>query len=328
MGIIKWGLIGCGDIARKRVVHALQNAENSQLVAAARGNKNKIKEFTKEFSIPRAYDTWEELLRDPEINAVYIASPVALHASQTIAAAEAGKHVLCEKPLALTVLEGRSMIHSCKQHDVLLGVAYYRHFYPVIERIKEIIASHALGKPVFAQIDALEMFNPDSNHPRSWLLHRAVSGGGPLKDFGCHRIEVLLNLFGKYSQVKALHAPIVFSREVEDTAVVSIQFDSKVIGTVTVSHASGISRDTLTIYFSQGRVHVPSLNAGVLEIETSKGIVTENHPPHNNLHFPLVEKYIAALNTTREFEIDGETGVAVDSIIEQAYGLSNNAEIV
>lgn len=173
-----WGLIGCGDIARKRVAPAMRDSSLCELIAVNRAQSDLAAEFAKEFGARRWYLDWKKLLHDAEIDAVYIATPVHLHAEQTIAAAEAGKHVLCEKPMAMNVRECDQMIAACRRHDVKLGVAYYRHFYPVVERIKAIIKSGEIGTPVLVEINAFEQFNPEAGHPRSWLLKKDLAGGG------------------------------------------------------------------------------------------------------------------------------------------------------
>src|SRR6476659_1861289 len=147
-----WGLIGCGDIARKRIAPALRDLDSGDLIAVSRARPELAKAFAEEFGARKWFDSWQELLSDSEVEAVYIATPVHLHAEQTIAAAEAGKQVLCEKPMALKPDECDRMIAACRANKVTLGGAYYRHFYPVIERTKEIIQSGEIGEPVLAQI--------------------------------------------------------------------------------------------------------------------------------------------------------------------------------
>src|SRR5438309_8352639 len=213
-----WGLIGCGDIAQKRVAPAIRDSAPSELIAVNRAQSELAAAFGKQFGARRWYLDWKKLLRDEEIDAVYIATPVHLHAEQAIAAAEAGKHVLCEKPMAMSVRECDQMIAACRSNKVKLGVAYYRHFYPVVERIKAIIKSGEIGTPVLAQINAFEQFNPAADNPRAWLLRKDIAGGGPMFDFGCHRIEVLTNIFGPIAEAKGMTASVVFDREVEDTA--------------------------------------------------------------------------------------------------------------
>src|SRR5262245_51704570 len=151
---LRWGLTGCGDIARKRVAPSLRDSQYSELVAVNRGQPELAEAFAKEFGARRWYDDWRDLLQDSEINAIYVATPVNLHCPQTIAAAEAGKHVLCEKPMALNVQECERMISACSANNVKLGIAYYRHFYPVIQRIKDVIKSGEIGTPVLVQMNS------------------------------------------------------------------------------------------------------------------------------------------------------------------------------
>jgi predicted dehydrogenase len=96
------------------------------------------------------------------------------------------------------------MIQVCRSHNVKLGIAYYRHFYPVLNRIKTVIASGAIGEIVYLQMNAFDCFDPEPTHPRYWLLQKGKSGGGPMFDFGCHRIEMFLNLLGRVRTVKGL----------------------------------------------------------------------------------------------------------------------------
>src|SRR5262249_35012738 len=167
------------------------------LLAVSRRRPELAESGAHSFGASRWYARWQELVADPEVEAVYIATPVCLHASQTIAAAEARKHALCEKPMALDVGEGTGMMAASRANGVRLGSAYYRHFYPVVARVKSIIASGEIGDPVLARIDAFEWFNPQPDHPRYWLVQRSQAGGGPMFDFGCHRLEGLLDLFGR-----------------------------------------------------------------------------------------------------------------------------------
>src|ERR1700730_12317477 len=165
---LRWGLIGCGDIARKRIAPALRDSALGELLAVSRAQSELVEAFAKEFGAKKWYADWKELLLDEEIDAVYIATPVHLHAIQTIAAAEAGKHVLCEKPMAMDVAECEQMIAATRANNVKLGIAYYRHFYPVIHRIKHLLESGEIGDPVLVQINAFEWFNPVPEHSRSW----------------------------------------------------------------------------------------------------------------------------------------------------------------
>ncbi len=316
---LRWGLIGCGDISRKRVAPALRLIPECELIAVSRARVDLAEAFANEFGAKRWYGDWRELIADDEIDAVYIATPVCLHAEQAVAAAEAGKSVLCEKPMAMNPDECEQMIAVCEFEDVALGVAYYRRFYPAVRRVKEIIASGEIGKPVIAQINAFERFNPAPGEDRYWLLEKSKSGGGPMMDFGCHRIEILLNLFGPIERTTAVIGRALFDREVEDTCVAGFEFGSGAQASLAVTHAAFESRDTLDIYCSAGSIHTTSLNRGEIRIVTAAGERIESHPPHANLHQPLIEDFTRAVLDGREPEVGGDVGRAVAVIEEEIY---------
>jgi predicted dehydrogenase len=316
---IGWGLIGCGDIARKRVAPALRDGRGSGLVAVSRAQAALAEPFAREFGASAWYAEWRELLGDARVDAVYIATPVHLHAPQTLAAAEAGKHVLCEKPMALNPGECDRMIAACRANGVKLGVAYYRHFYPAIARIKNLLASRAIGDVVLAQINAFEAFNPPPGHPRHWFVEPAKAGGGPMFDFGCHRLEVLLNILGPVRRVTSVVANVVLARDVEDTAVAALQFESGACATVTVTHAAAEPQDTLVVFGTDGSLHMPVLNAGRIRIANGADERVESHPPASNLHQPLIDDFVEAVLNDREPSVSGETGRTVADVEDRIY---------
>ena len=317
---VRWGLIGCGDIARKRVAPALRDSPLCELVAVSRAQAELAQSFATEFGARHWYSDWRDLLIDYEIDAIYVATPVHLHAEQTIAAAEAGKHVLCEKPMALSVADCDRMIAACRGNDVKLGIAYYRHFYPSLHRVKEIVASGELGVPVMVQMNAFEWFEPKPSDPRGWLLEPKVSGGGPMFDFGCHRIEVLLDIFGGVSDVKATLANAHFKREVEDVGTAVLRFERGVTGVLTVAHAAREPQDTFDLFCTEGSIHIPVLNEGRMRILTANGERLETLPPAANIHQPLIEDFAGAVLEGRDPVVTGEIGREVAKVEEAIYG--------
>ena len=320
MSVVKWGLIGAGDIARKRIAPAIRDLPNCELVSVSRSKAELAEEFAKEFGASKWFGDWRELIADPEIDAVYIATPVFLHAEQTIAAAQAGKHILCEKPMALSVDDCDWMLAACRANNVKLGIAYYRRFYPVIERIKQILADGEIGKVSVAQINAFEYFDPEPDHPRHWFVEKDKSGGGPMMDFGCHRLEIFTNLFGEVSQVASLVSNASLGREVEDTATALMQFEGGTCASVTVTHASSEPQDTLHIFGTQGSIHVPTLNSGEMTISIGGEVRHESHPPASNFHEPLISEFAESILHDRPNSVTGEDGREVQSLIEEIYG--------
>jgi predicted dehydrogenase len=316
---VRWGLIGAGDIVRKRAGEALREGRGCELAAVSRARADRVEAFAHEVGASRWYADWRDLVRDDEIHAVYVATPVHLHAEQTIAAAEAGKHVLCEKPMAMNVAECDRMLAACRDSGVRLGIAYYRHFYPAVIRIGQLIASGAIGQPVFAQMIASEPFDPGPDDPRRWLVQPSQSGGGPMADFGCHRVEVLLQLLGPSSCACSLLTNAALDRAVEDTAAALLRFESGACALVAVTNAAADRRDTLEILGTRGSIRAASLNAGDFTLRIGEEERVESHPAAPNVHVPLVEEFVDAVRNDRDPAVDGRAGRAVAIIQDAIY---------
>jgi predicted dehydrogenase len=319
--VVRWGLIGCGDIAAKRVAEALRRSAGSALVAVARARAELAAEFAERHGARRWHGDWKSLLRDHEVDAVYLATPVHLHAEQAVAAAGAGKHVLCEKPMALDAGGAERMVAAARANGVRLGVAYYRHHYPVIARLRHLLASGEIGTPVVVHVQAFEAFDLPPDHPRAWFLRRAEAGGGPMADFGCHRVEVLLDLLGPVADAQGFADNVRFrERDVEDTFVARLRFRSGAVAVLTVTHAAHERRDLVEIFGTRGSAHVGVLNQGDLRVVTPAGVREESHPPHANLHQPLVEDFVAAVREDRDPAVAGEAGLEVARVMDRLYG--------
>lgn len=319
--VVRWGIIGAGDIVRRRVAPAINDLPNCDLTAIARANADKAEEFAREFGAKRWYGDWRELLNDQEIDAVYIATPVYLHAPHTVAAAEAGKNVLCEKPMAMNAAECDAMIAACEANGVKLGIAYYRRFYPVLARVRELLSKGGLGRPVVAQINSFEFVDIAPDDPRHWFLEKAKNGGGPMMDFGCHRLEVLTNLFGTVSRMSALTSNVEWKdREVEDTAVATLEFKHGPVATVTVTHGTREPQDTLDIYCTGGSIHLSVLNRGDIRIVSADGERTESHPNGANTDEPLIADFADAVLNDNEPTVGGATGRVIARLMDEIYG--------
>jgi predicted dehydrogenase len=316
---MRWGLIGAGDIVRKRVGEALRYGRGCELAAVSRARADRVEAFAHDCGARRWYADWRDLVKDDEIDAVYVATPVHLHAEQTIAAAEAGKHVLCEKPMAMNVAECDRMLAACRGAGVRLGIAYYRHLYPVVIRIRQLIASGAIGQPVFAQMIASEPFDPKPGDPRYWLVQPSQSGGGPMADFGCHRVEVLLHLLGPIASASSVLTNAALHCDVEDTAAALLRFEGGACALVAVTNAAVDRRDTLEILGTRGSIRAASLNAGDFTLRTGDEERVESHPPAANVHVPLVEEFVEAVRNDRDPAVDGRAGRAVAVIQDGIY---------
>jgi len=319
MQTLKWGLLGCGDIAHRCVVPALTDLEPCELQAISRQHASELESCVAQFGAKKGYRNWKALLQDNTIDAVYIATPVNLHSEQSIQAAESGKHVLCEKPMAINTVECERMIDACNRNNVHLGIAYYRHFYPVVERMKTIIAKGEIGRVMFIQIDAYETPLFSADHPRFWIFEKGKAGGGVLMDFGCHRIEVLLNLMGQITEVKGVTGHVYSEHEVEDVATVLLKFENNACGVLTVIRGGTTDRDTVYIQGTEGSIQVDNLNEGNISWVTASRSYQSTLPKAENGHLPLIESFTLAVLSNKTPKVDGSVGLDVQRVIEGAY---------
>ena len=316
---IRWGILGCGDVVRKRVARAILDEPNSELVAACRRNQAKLDEFCSQFGVTRAYAHDADLLDDDEIDAVYIATPVNLHCPQTVAAASQGKHVLVEKPMGMSVAECDEMIAACREHQVKLAVAYYRRFYPVVERMKEIVAAGEIGRVLSVSAvtaTALAMSPDDDGY---WRVIPEQGGGGALMDIGSHRINLFLDMFGEAKSVKAICGTVAADYDADDCASLVFEFQSGVQGSLQCYFGAGADPDEFAIMGTKGRLVSRPLNGDELQIQIGQERRTESHPPAENFNAPLIADFAAAILDDRNPMVSGDEGRLTNVAIERAY---------
>lgn len=312
---IRWGLIGTGDIAHKRVAAAIKGDARSKLVAVCRRSERELNQFADQHAVPHRFTNAEQLIASDEVDAVYIATPVDCHCPQTIAAANAGKHVLVEKPMAIDPDQCQRMISACEQAGVTLGVAYYRRFYPAVERVKQLIESGTLGRVLSI---ACVTGNPNRFPADDWRVVLARGGGGPLMDIGSHRLDLFLHLMGDVQSVQSsrIDSP---DYEAEQVATLLMQFTCGAHGVLQCYFGTTNTPDRLEVIGTEGRVTVEDLNGDELMLFTAEGVSRELHPPADNLHAPLIEDFTQSLEKGRVPKIDGCQGKQTNEVIDMAY---------
>lgn len=320
---VRWGIIGCGDVARKRVAGAIQNDPDSQLVAVCRRDEGKLRDFAKEFEVPTATTNAEELIASPQIDAVYIATPVNLHCPQTLAAAQAGKHVLVEKPMAMSVTECDQMISACENAKVELGVAYYRPFYPVIHRMRDLIDAGEIGRVLSVSATTCTPFAINPGEDGYWRVLPEAGGGGALMDIGSHRLDLFLRMFGAVVDVKAQCGTVAATYEADDVATLALRFESGVHGILHCCFGAETDPDEFAILGTKGRLVSRPLNRGELIIERASQCFVEQHPPANNFNAPLVADFVASIGSAHSLTVSGSHGRHVNLVMERAYANSS-----
>ena len=249
---IRWGVLGSGGIARRRTIpEGLLTAPNATLVATYNTNPIVNRAVGAQFGV-RAVDSFAELLRT-ELEAIYLATPPQGHLEQVRQCAQAGKHVLCEKPLGLTVPEVEEMIACCRAAGVLLGTAFMMRFQAQHVAALDLVRAGRLGRPVFARAQLSCWYPP---RPGAWRQDPAVAGGGSLIDLGGHCLDLLEMFFGPVRAVSCLMNQTVHDYASEDSAVVSLQFANGALGVVDTFFCipDEASRNVLELYGSRGSV--------------------------------------------------------------------------
>ena len=299
--MVHWLVIGIGDITRKRVMPAILAEERSRLYGVV------TRDLKKAESYPgvRAWTSLDEALRDDTIDAVYVASPVALHAPQATSSLRAGKHVLCEKPVGMNYPEARDIAATARECRRLFGVAYYRRLYPKLMRAKELIAAGAIGHPVLAEANCHSWLDTTG---REWLVDPAMSGGGPLYDIGSHRIDALNFLFGRPVKAAGMRSNAVHRLAVEDCATVLIEYAGGVRGVVDVRWNSHVFRDQFRVIGTEGEINLDPLHGPALRYPGGE----EQLPTHANLHYPSVENFVKAVLDGEPLACPGEEAIWTD----------------
>jgi 1,5-anhydro-D-fructose reductase (1,5-anhydro-D-mannitol-forming) len=309
---LKWLVIGIGDITTKRGIPAILAENRSELWGIVTRDPAKASPYG-----VRAFSDLDAALAAGEADAVYVASPVFLHAPQTLAALAARKQVLCEKPMAMNYAEALSMVEAARTAGKTLGVAYYRRVYPKVTRARELLRQGAIGQPLLAYITCYE-WRVSSEVNRAWQFDPALAGGGPLFDIGSHRIDLLNFFFGEPQQVVAQLSNAVHATAVEDCATVLIGYANEVRGIVDVRWNSHVKKDEFRIIGSDGEMDLTPLSGAELVFPGGH----EELPAHPNLHFPCIENFVASVLDGTPLLASGTSSLWTDWVTEKAVASS------
>jgi predicted dehydrogenase len=316
--VLNWAIVGVGDIARKRVLAALANASRSRIRVAVTTHPGRAREICAPYGVERYCAELEEALADRDVHAVYVATPVFLHAPQSIAAMAAGKHVLCEKPTALTYEEAVGMVRVADERGVLFGVSFYRRYYPKVLRLRHLIREGALGQVTLVRAGCHTWVGADELSGRTWLIEPDKSGGGPLPDIGSHRIDLLNFLFGTPVSVTAEVGTQIQDYVVEDCATLLMEYASGLRAVLDVRWNSRIERDELCVIGTEGEADLTPLNGPTLMLRRRDRAWSEELPASRNLHYPMVDNFARAVLDGEPLVSTGHTAIETDKVIAAA----------
>lgn len=317
---LRWGILGCGNVAEHKGGPPLYSVDDSELIAVMRRDKAKAEDFAERHGAKRSYTDVEKLLSDDEINAIYIATPPHVHCEQTIRAARAGKHVLCEKPMAMSVSECQQMVDACHELGVTLMLAYYRNHYPNVVQMKTLMNDGVIGDVVLARINCTGYYNPNRQDLKNWRINPEISGGGVLMDIGSHRISLLQYLMGDVASVRGYAETVHLDAEVDDSAVFTLRFESGAHAVANINWNVGIGIDDVEVYGTQGCLRCSPLNSGNLTLETkSDGVKDLSQTPLPHTHTGLVQDFVNHIRIGEPIRCSGELGLETNAIMAEIY---------
>ncbi len=297
---VRWGILGVGNVCEIKSAPAMQLIPQSKIVAVMRRNGEKAKDYADRHQVPKWYDDAQKLIDDPEVNAIYIATPPNAHLELCGLAAKAGKPVYVEKPMARTFAECQEMIEICAEHQVPLYVAYYRRRLPHFLKIKELIDSGEIGRIRSVHIDLKQALKPGlvAGSEENWRIDPEIAGGGYFFDLASHQLDLLDFFFGVIIKVTGYSGNQAKAYEAEDIVVGSFVFENGVLGSGNwcFTCAEGSATDQIVIFGSTGKISFETFGKGefILEVDGKKAEKFSFELP-KHIQQPLIETIVGDL---------------------------------
>ena len=341
--VVKWGVVGSGGIARRRTIpEGILPAHNARLVAVFDTNAGTNSHVARQFDV-KAVASLEELLAS-DIDAVYVASPPGAHVAQVLACASAGKHVLCEKPLALGVADAERMDAACRQAGVWLGTGFMMRFHAQHQAALELVRGGRLGQPVFARAQLSCWYPP---MPGAWRQDPDTGGGGSLIDMGSHCIDLLEMFFGPVRAVRCCTKRTVHEYASEDSAVALLEFQNGALGVVDAFFCvpDEASENRLELYGALGSIlangTIGQGEQGQMQAFLKEGVDGYDaqqtragsrgfplDPPPVNMYRAEIEEFSAAVLDHRKPVNDARLGVRNQRLLAACYESARTGKAV
>jgi predicted dehydrogenase len=320
---INWGIIGCGNVTELKSGPAFNKVDHSRLVAVMRRDTVKAEDYAIRHHVPRWYNHADQLINDPEVNAVYVATPPNTHAEYAIRVMRAGKPVYVEKPMAINEAECREMIKVSKETGQPLFVAYYRRALPYFVKIKELIDSKVIGDIRLVNLKLHNPLKPEEVHPEQqfgWRVDPLISGGGHFHDLASHQLDYLLYLLGPAKNVKGISLNQAGFYKADDVTTALIEFESGVVFTgswcFTVPENQKI--DQTEIIGSKGKLTFSTFGKPIIVIEKDNGETETLEIPYpQHVQHPNITLVVHTLQGIGVSPSNGETGIEATILMDQ-----------
>jgi predicted dehydrogenase len=324
---INWGIIGCGNVTELKSGPAFNKVEHSRLVAVMRRDKTLVEDYARRHQVPHFYTDADELIDDPDVNAVYVATPPDTHAMYAIKAMRAGKPVYVEKPMARTYAECQEMIRVSEETGMSLYAAYYRRTLPAFLKVKALLDESAIGKLLTVNIRLHKAFGVKDQYPeqQSWHVNPKIAGAGHFYDLASHQLDYLDFVLGEIAEVKGSAVNRSGFYSAEDTVSAVFTFNSGVIGTGSWCFVvdKNNEEDIIEIQGTTGKITFPCFDKGEVVLINSKGKTSYNFQNHENISFYLIEQVVGALrgenNCVSTMYTAARTSLIMEEIVNSYY---------
>lgn len=331
-GVIRWGIIGCGNVTEAKSGPALQKATGSTLVAVMRRDAALAADYAKRHGVPKWHGDAQALVDDPDVDAVYVATPPSTHREYALMGMGAGKPVYVEKPMALDAHECEDMLRASRECSVPLFVAYYRRALPRFLKVRGLLREGAIGEPRRVNVGYRRPLSPEYRDPANlpWRVRPEISGGGLFVDLGSHALDLLDFLFGPIASVDGDAASLSGAYPAEDTVAMSFAFGSGLQGKGEWSFCAEVHRDEVEVVGDRGRLAFATFGDGPVVVESDGGIREFRIDDPVHVQQPLIETVVAELRGEGRCPSTGESALRTTRVIDQVLarhraGLRNAA---
>ncbi|WP_453991886.1 Gfo/Idh/MocA family protein [Bacillus nitroreducens] len=312
---VRWGIIGCGNVTEVKSGPAFQKVKDSELVAVMRRRGELAKEYALRHNVPKWYDNAEDLIQDPDVDAIYIATPPGPHKEYTLKAAKAGKPVYVEKPMARNYEECLAMIEACRGANVPLYVAYYRRAQERFLKIKELLENGAIGDVRYVSTTQYRKASVDPNN-LPWRVQPEISGGGLFFDLASHTLDILDFLLGPIKEVQGFASNQDGIYEAEDIVTGTYVFEKGIHGVGNWCFTAFKNEDMNEIVGSKGKIAFSTFGNEPIVLTTENGTEEWSFERPQHVHQPLVETIVAELTGKDEIcPSNGESGARTNWVM-------------
>ena len=318
---VRWGIIGCGDVCELKSGPAFYKTEDSSLVAVMRRDCSKAEDYARRHGIARWYSDANQLIADPEVDAVYIATPPSSHAEYAISAMRAGKPVYVEKPMATSYRECLEMNQVSRETGIPLFVAYYRRCLPYFLKVKGIIDNGEIGDIISVSIQFRSSARPQDSDPQNkpWRVLPEIAGAGYFYDMACHTLDILDFLLGEIVDAHGQIANRAGLYTAEDTVTASFQFNSGIIGCGEWAYAVPAINccDQVDIIGSNGRLRFATFSFMPIFVQTSHTQAEYKYPKPEHIQQPMIRDVISQLCGRGKSPSDGISAARTNHVMDE-----------